>query len=45
VKQFTHAWLAFMAIKRLENASSTDNNRSTAGNLIRWLKNNKEAID
>jgi hypothetical protein len=45
VKQFTHAWLAFMAIKCLENASLTDNNRSIADNLIRWFKNNKEKID
>lgn len=44
MKQFTHAWLAFMAIKRLENVSLTDNNRTVADNLILWFKNNKDGV-
>jgi len=43
VKQFSHAWLAVMAIKRLENASLTDTNITNADNLIRWFKN--KAVD
>lgn len=44
MKQYTHAWLAFMAIKRLEDADLSDANRSVADSLIRWFKNNKDGV-
>jgi hypothetical protein len=44
VKQYTHAWLAFLAIKRLEDADLSDINRTVADSLIRWFKNNKDGV-
>jgi hypothetical protein len=44
MKQYTHAWLAFMAIKRLEDADLSDANRTVADSLIRWFKNNKDGV-
>jgi hypothetical protein len=42
MKQYTHAWLAFMAIKRLEesNISATYNPHS----LIKWFKNHRDFV-
>lgn len=36
MKQFSHAWLAFKAIERLEKAN-LGNNRQYADELIRWF--------
>ena len=44
MKKFTHAWLAFMAIKRLEETRLSDTNRRYANNLIRWFKNHKDGV-
>jgi hypothetical protein len=44
MKQFTHAWLAFMAIKRLEDAVLSPDNHEYADSLIKWFKNNKDGV-
>ena len=44
MKQFTHAWLAFMAIKRLEDTRLSATNRRYAGNLIKWFKDHKDDV-
>ena len=44
MKQYTHAWLAFMAIKRLEDVEFTGNNGIYASDLIRWFKNHKDGV-
>lgn len=44
MKKFTHAWLAFMAIKRLEETKLSGTNREDANNLIRWFKNHKDDV-
>jgi hypothetical protein len=44
VKQFTHAWLAFMAIKRLKEVNLSGNNRTWADHLIRWFMNHKDGV-
>lgn len=44
MKQYTHAWLAFMAIKRLEDADLSDDDRLDANTLIQWFKNNKDGV-
>jgi len=44
VKKFTHAWLAFMAIKRLEKTRLSDADRRYADSLVRWFKNHKDGV-
>lgn len=56
MKQLTHAWLAFMAIKRLEDAALspelsprlcpelTPDDRGYADSLIKWFKNNRDGV-
>jgi hypothetical protein len=44
VKQFTHAWLAFMAIKRLEETKLSHINRKYADSLINWFKRHKDGV-
>ncbi len=44
MKQFTHAWLAFMAIKRLEDATLSPDDREYADSLIKWFKSNKDGV-
>ena len=44
MKKFTHAWLAFMAIKRLEKTKLSDTNRKCADNLIRWFRNHRDDV-
>ena len=44
MKKFTHAWLAFMAIKRLEETKLSDTNRRYADNLIKWFKGHKDGV-
>ena len=52
MKQLTHAWLAFMAIKRLEDAAFlpelspklTPADRLYADGLINWFKSNKDGV-
>ncbi len=44
MKQYSHAWLAFMAIKRLEEStlSKADSNYTTS--LIKWFKDYKDGV-
>jgi hypothetical protein len=44
MKKFTHAWLAFMAIKRLEDAKLSPADRSCADSLIEWFKSHKDGV-
>ena len=44
MKKFTHAWLAFMAIKRLEETKLSDTNRGYANDLIGWFKDHKDDV-
>jgi hypothetical protein len=44
MKQFTHAWLAFMAIKRLEDAILSPDDHEYADSLIKWFKSNKDGV-
>jgi len=44
MKQFSHAWLAFKAIERLEKAALTDSNRQYADELIRWLWDHRDGV-
>jgi hypothetical protein len=43
MKQFSHAWLAFKAIERLEKAD-LGNNRQTADELIRWFWDHRDGV-
>jgi hypothetical protein len=44
--QYTHAWLAFMAIKRLEKVALGKNepDNKYASGLIDWFKNNRDCV-
>ena len=44
MKKFTHAWLAFMAIKRLEETKLSTTDRKYADGLIRWFKSHKDGV-
>ena len=44
MKQYTHAWLAFMAMKRLEKTNLSKNYRKNADGLIKWFKNNRDSV-
>lgn len=44
MKQFSHAWLAFKAIERLELAPLSEANRQCANGLIRWLWNHRDGV-
>lgn len=46
MKKYTHAWLAFMAIKRLEDskAGMTEADRQYAQHLIKWFKDRKDGV-
>ncbi|NOR54130.1 MAG: hypothetical protein GQ536_08600 [Candidatus Aminicenantes bacterium] len=44
MKKYTHAWLAFMAIKRLETTKINDKDQKYANNLITWFKNHKDDV-
>lgn len=45
MKKFSHAWLAFMAIKRLEQTEfSKPADRKAAGSLIKWFKDHKDGV-
>ena len=43
MKQFSHAWLAFKAIERLEKAD-LGNNRQFADELIRWFWDHRDGV-
>ncbi|OGO01461.1 MAG: hypothetical protein A2Y90_04655 [Chloroflexi bacterium RBG_13_52_12] len=46
MKKYSHAWLAFMAIKRLEDKKSalSQDDQKYAGNLIKWFKDHKDGV-
>jgi hypothetical protein len=46
MKQFTHAWLAFMAIKRLDDKKSElpVDEQKYAVNLIEWFQKNRDCV-
>ncbi len=44
MKQYTHAWLAMMAIKRLEKTYLSKNYRKNADSLVAWFKNNRDFV-
>jgi hypothetical protein len=44
MKKITHAWLAFEAIKRLEEANLSRTNRRYADSLIQWFKRNRDGV-
>ena len=44
MKQYTHAWLAFMAMKRLEKAQLSKNYRKNADSLVCWFKNHRDFV-
>jgi hypothetical protein len=44
MKKYTHAWLAFMAIKRLERAEIPANYRKHSLSLIDWFMDNRDFV-
>lgn len=44
MKKYTHAWLAFMAIKRLEDVKLSATNRKYADSLIKWFMCNRDDV-
>ena len=44
MKKYSHAWLAFMAIKHLEETKLSTRNRGYADHLIRWFKDHKDDV-
>lgn len=44
MKQYTHAWLAMMAIKRLEKAEFSDNYKPSATSLVKWIKSYQDDV-
>lgn len=44
MKQFSHAWLAFKAIERLEKVTLAAEDRRYADELIRWFWNHRDGV-
>ena len=44
MKQYTHAWIAFKAVERLESAPLPDEDRAFADGFIRWAKSRKDGV-
>src|SRR4030042_6736529 len=46
MKKYTHAWLAFMAIKRLEDrkAELSEDDKQFAGSLIKWFHSHRDGV-
>ena len=44
MKKYTHAWLAFKAIERLENVNLAASNKKFADSLITWFKNHRDGV-
>jgi hypothetical protein len=44
MKKYTHAWLAFKAIERLETSSHSQDNQKYADNLVAWFKGHKDGV-
>ena len=44
MKKYTHAWLAFMAIKRLQYADIPEANREDAQSLVKWFHDYRDFV-
>jgi hypothetical protein len=44
MKQYTHAWLAFMAMRRLQKASIAKNEQNAVASLLKWFMNNRDSV-
>jgi len=44
MKKYTHAWIAFKAIERLEKGKVADTDRKYADSLIKWFKGRKDGV-
>jgi len=44
MKKYTHAWIAFKAIERLESITQNDPNCEAAESLIRWFMSHKDGV-
>ncbi|MBQ1409213.1 MAG: hypothetical protein IIY87_05600 [Bacteroidales bacterium] len=44
MKKYTHAWLAFMAIKRLQYADIPEANKEDAKNLVKWFHDYRDFV-
>ena len=44
MKKYTHAWLAFMAMKRLEKAKIPEKQKPYAQSLVKWFKNYRDFV-
>ena len=44
MKKYTHAWIAFKAIERLQSADLTEDNRAFADYLIEWFQSYKDGV-
>jgi len=44
MKKYTHAWLAFAAIRRLEETKLSATDRRYAEGLIKWFKSHKDGV-
>jgi len=44
MKKYTHAWLAFKAIERLENVDLSAANKRYAAGLIKWFKDHRDGV-
>lgn len=44
MKKYTHAWLAFMAIKRLDKGAISEANKEDAQSLVRWFHNYRDFV-
>ena len=44
MKKYTHAWLAFMAVKRLDQTELSAADRPGADNLVKWFGNHRDGV-
>lgn len=44
MKKYTHAWLAFMALKRLQYANIPEANRDDAKSLVKWFHDYRDFV-
>jgi len=44
MKKYTHAWIAFKAIERLEGIPQADPNWKPAQSIVKWFKSHKDGV-
>ena len=44
MKQYTHAWLAMMAMKRLQKATIAQSEQKAAESLLKWFMNHRDFV-